>query len=88
MAGCRWWSTAQHTRHSVGRLYSFNDHFASPILQALVNIGGLPVMEYRTAYETLFGQQLELAPDGTTLVSHMMVRELHQKHPPAPAVER
>lgn len=68
--------------------YSFIDHLASPMLQALVNIGGLPVMEYRAAYETLFGQQLELAPDGTTLVSHMMVRAPHQKPLTAPAVER
>lgn len=46
-------------------------------LQTLVNIGGAAgyMAGYNATYWGLFGQPLELAPDGSSLVTHMLVCE-------------
>jgi hypothetical protein len=49
--------------------------YAQP-LQTLVNIGGASdwLAGYNATYMALFGQPLALAPDGSSLVTHMLVR--------------
>lgn len=51
-------------------------------LQTHVNIGGVAsfVGGYKTTYQALVGRPLEMAPDHSSLVTHMLVRLMLRTH--------
>lgn len=67
---------------AVDDLHGRTQHFTPFATQTLVNIGGAAgyMAGYNATYWTLFGQPLELAPDGSSLVTHMLVLILGTKN--------